>query len=274
MPPETIRGLIDWARPRIASLDARLLLQHAVGLRHDELIADPLRKVDARAAEGFRLMVARREAHEPVTRILGAREFYGREFLVTKAVLDPRPDTETLIELALGLTKPNARIIDLGTGSGAIIVTLLAERPDSRGAATDISDDALAVAGGNARRLGVADRLELIRADWFEGLSGAFDLIVSNPPYIVSAGIAELEPDVRNFDPHGALDGGPDGLAAYRRIAGSAAAFLVSGGQVVVEIGAGQEFGVRTVFEGSGFRLLEARRDLGGHVRCLAFALP
>jgi release factor glutamine methyltransferase len=273
MPPETVRSLIDWARLRIASLDARLLLQHAAGLRHDEMIADPGRKVDEDATSAFRLMVARREIHEPVSRILGLREFYGRQFRVTEAVLDPRPDTETLIDLALGFLKPDARILDLGAGSGAIIVTLLAERPDAMGVATDISEAALEVARGNARRLGVAGRLDLIKADWFEGLSGVFNLIVSNPPYIASGEIAGLEPDVRGFDPHGALDGGPDGLAAYRRIADGAGEHLKAGGAVAVEIGAGQETAVRMIFEARGFRLVEARRDLGGHVRALAFAL-
>lgn len=278
MPPETARGLIAAARRDLiaadidnSALDARLLLQHAAGLSHAMIAADPDQAVAAEAAERFRQLLSRRLSHEPVSRILGAREFYGREFLVTPDVLDPRPDTETLIAAALPLIDGKSRILDLGAGSGAIIVTLLAERNGASGVAVDISLAALAVAGRNAALLGVADRLRLVEGSWFSGVDGRFDLIVSNPPYIPAGEIAGLEPDVRDYDPHLALAGGLDGLDAYRAIAAGAGAHLEAGGRVLVEIGAGQEDGVTAVFAACGLNRLGCHRDLGGHVRVLDF---
>ncbi|MGH6855366.1 MAG: peptide chain release factor N(5)-glutamine methyltransferase [Aestuariivirga sp.] len=274
-------ALLDEARRKLADggcesavLDARLLLQGASGLRHEDMIADPDRQIGAAAAANFHRMVARRLTHEPVSRILGWREFYGRIFKVTPAVLDPRPDTETLIEEALKHMKPHARILDLGTGSGAIVLTLLAECAGATGVATDLSAAVLAVAGENALRLGLAGRLTLIHCNWFEGVAGEFDIIVSNPPYIPLSEIARLPFNVRGFDPPQALDGGPDGLEAYRRLAVGAGARLAPGGLVLVEIGAGQEEAVRAIFAGSGFRVKIGRADLGGHMRCLVFNGP
>ena len=280
MAAEAANALLDAARRLLASagiataaLDARLLLQAAAQLRHEQLIADPARPVAAEAVAAFRQMVARRTAREPVSRILGAREFYGRVFAVTSAVLDPRPDTETLIDEALRHMKPGARILDIGTGSGAIIVTLLAECPQTTGVATDVSAAALAVARGNAESLGVAARLEFLQTGWCEGVAGVFDLIVSNPPYIAPGEIARLEAEVRDFDPWLALDGGADGLDAYRAIAAEAGSHLAAGGHLLVEIGAGQETPVEAIFAAGGLARLAARADLGGHVRCLVFAL-
>jgi release factor glutamine methyltransferase len=216
-------------------------------------------------------MVARRAAHEPVSRILGEREFYGRMFKVTPAVLDPRPDTETLIGEALKHMKPDARLLDLGTGSGVIIVTLLAEFSEATGVATDISAEALAVAKGNAGRLGVAGRLQWVHCNWFEAVTGAFDLIVSNPPYVSLPEIIGLPAEVRGFDPLKALDGGPDGREAYRRIAAGADAHLAQGGHILVEIGAGQKRAVEAIFAACGFGLKSSKSDLAGHIRCLAF---
>lgn len=192
-------------------------------------------------------------------------------FEVTPAVLDPRPDTETLIEAALSGLPQGARILDLGTGSGAIILTLLAERPDTIGVAVDISPAALAVARSNAVKLAVAGRLETDCSNWFYGVSGGFHLIVSNPPYIPADDISGLSPDVRNYDPVLALTGGADGLDAYRAIAGGAAGHLLPGGRVLVEIGAGQAEDVATLFRQTGFTLHDTYRDLGGHLRCMAF---
>lgn len=274
-----VRALIDAARRKLAgagiesaALDARLLLQAAAGLRHADIAADPDRQIATETAEAFHRYVARRAAHEPVSRILGEREFYGRIFQVTPAVLDPRPDTETLIGEALKHVKPGARILDLGTGSGAIIVTLLAECTTATGVATDLSGAALEVARKNAERLGVGDRLQAVHCSWFDSVAGCFDIIVSNPPYIALPEIAGLAPDVRDFDPLRALDGGPDGLAAYRRIASGAGAHLAPGGRIIVEIGAGQEGAVAALFKVSGFNLSAIKSDLGGHVRCLVFA--
>ena len=278
MPPETVQDLLQSARRRLEAagcdtplLDARLLLQHAMGICREDMILNPRRTVTPEAARAFEAAVARRETREPVSRILGEREFYGRRFLVTPDVLDPRPDTETLIDAALHVLPPAARTLDLGTGSGAIIVTLLAERPDATGVATDISPAACSVARANAQRLGVAERLEVIVGSWFEPVSGRFDAIVSNPPYIPQAQIAGLAPDVRDFDPVTALAGGADGLDAYRAIAGAAASHLSEAGIILVEIGAAQANDVKEVFTGAGYHVAQQSIDLGGHIRCISF---
>jgi release factor glutamine methyltransferase len=274
-----IREAIDDARRKLsavgietAALDARLLLQAATGLRHEELIAEPERVLGAAATQSLQSLVRRRLAHEPVSRILGWREFYGRRFQVTPSVLDPRPDTETLVQEALLHMRFGARVLDLGTGSGAIIVTLLAECAGATGTATDISLAALAVAEENAIKHGVAERLRLVHCNWFAAVSGSFDLIVSNPPYIPFSTIAGLPLEVRGFDPVKSLDGGPDGLEAYRRIASGAAAHLSPGARVIVEIGAGMAEPVGAIFARAGFGWAASTPDLGGRQRCLSFA--
>lgn len=278
MPPEALKPLLEEATQRLAQagcetpqLDARLLLQSATSLSREEMILEPSRPVEPQAAALFCAYIGRRENHEPVSRILGEREFYGRAFRVTPDVLDPRPDTETLITAALRHMPKGARLLDLGTGSGAIAVTLLSERPDASGIATDLSPAALAVAQSNAARHGVLPRLDLVEGRWFAPVVGRFDIIVSNPPYIPERDIAELSPDVRNFDPRLALVGGADGLDPYRAIASGATAHLAEGGHVLVEIGAGQAQDVVAIFAGSGFQALGHYHDLGGHARCLAF---
>lgn len=280
---ETRRALLKQAGERLAAsgietatLDARLLFQAASGLRHEDIVADPDLAVPADAAVRFSMLIERRCKFEPVSRILGTREFYGRSFRVTPDILDPRADTETLIGAALGLVKGGEplRILDLGTGSGAIAATLLAELPGATAVASDLSAAALAVAKGNAEALGVADRASFVQANWFEGIDGKFDLIVSNPPYIALGDIAGLAPDVREFDPPRALDGGPDGLEAYRRLADGAAGHLAPKGHVILEIGAGQENAVNYLFNGQGFARESRHFDLAGHVRCLVFARP
>lgn len=267
------RARLEAAGCAQAALDARLLLQAAAGLSHTDIAADPERTISPPDLKTFDTFVTRRAAREPVSRILGSREFYGRPFRVTPAVLDPRPDTETLIEAALPHLKPGARILDLGTGSGAILLTLLAERPDATGVATDNSPEALDVARGNALALGVGTRVTFVCGSWFEPVSRRFDLIASNPPYIPAGEIAGLAPDVTDFDPRGALDGGPDGLGPYREIASGAPAHLKPGGLVLVEFGAGQAEAVELVFNRAGFSAAGTYRDLGGHVRCAAFRL-
>ena len=276
MARETLAHLRKWGAGALraadidgADLDARLLLQHAAGLAHEDLVADPQKTVDGAL---FRVLINRRAASEPVSRIIGQREFHGRDFMVTPDTLDPRADTETVIEEALA--GEASRILDLGTGTGAIAITLLSERPRWTGIATDISSRALAIARANAARHGVADRLGFVHGSWFDGIAGRFDLIISNPPYIPLATIATLERDVKDFDPHQALDGGPDGLEAYRRIAAGAGAHLAGSGRVVLEIGAGQAADVTRIFELAGFSRLNGRKDLGGHIRALTFGLP
>jgi release factor glutamine methyltransferase len=259
-----------------AALDARLLFQAASGLRHEDIVAEPDFIVPPGVAAHFLSLIERRRKFEPVSRILGSREFYGRSFRVTADVLDPRSDTETLIGAVLGLAKGKGplRILDLGTGTGAIAATLLAELPGATAVASDLSAAALAVAKGNAEALGVAGRASFVQANWFEGIGGTFDLIVSNPPYIPLGDIAGLAADVREFDPARALDGGPDGLEAYRRIASGAGGHLAAKGHIVVEIGAGQENAVNELFTGQDFVRESRHFDLAGHIRCLVFTWP
>ncbi len=219
-------------------------------------------------------MLTRRLAGEPVSRILGHREFYGRRFTVTTATLDPRPDTETLVEAALAFMPVGEarRIIDLGTGTGAIGVTLLAERPQATAVLTDISGEALAVARENARHHGVEARASFAQGSWFAGAQGPFDLVLSNPPYIAQAILPTLAPEVRNFDPQTALVAGPDGLEAYRQIATVAAPFLAPEGRIIVEIGEGQALEIENIFCRQGFTSVANWQDLSSHVRCLGFS--
>lgn len=280
MPPDELARLLAQAAQRLTAagsdtpvLDARLLLQVAAGISREDLILGPDRPLTPEQRARYEAFIARRERHEPVSRILGEREFYGRLFTVTPDTLDPRPDTETIIDAALGLMPKGARILDLGTGTGAIAITLLAERPDASGMATDLSEQALGVARANAERLGVADRLTFLKGRWFEPVEGHFDIILSNPPYIPEDEIAGLSPDVRNFDPRLALVGGADGLDPYRTIASEAARHLAPAGHVLVEIGAGQADAVSAIFAASGFLASGRHKDLGGHVRCLVFGL-
>lgn len=278
MPPEAVKPLLAAAAARLAragsetpALDARLLLQAAAGLSWEEIILGPDRIVPQHGLRRFEEFLLRRARLEPVSRILGVREFHGRTFRITPDVLDPRPDTEVLTGAALALMPQGARLLDLGTGSGCIAVTLLAERPDATGTAVDVSPAALAVAAENALAHGVAERLQLRQGSWFGPAEGRFDVIVSNPPYIPLGEIAGLAPAVRDFDPVLALAGGPGGLDCYRAIAAGAAAHLAPGGHVLVEIGAGQAEDVTAIFSDQGFRLASRHDDLGGHVRCLAF---
>jgi release factor glutamine methyltransferase len=280
---ETRRGFLKQASEKLAAggidtavLDARLLFQAASGLRHEDIVAEPDLRVAPDVAARFSDFIVRRIRFEPVSRILGTREFYGRSFRVTPDVLDPRADTETLIGAVLGLAKGREPlcILDLGTGSGAIAVTLLAELPEATAVACDLSAAALAVARGNAEALGVAGRASFVQANWFEGIGGKFDFIASNPPYIRLGDIPGLAPDVREFDPAKALDGGPDGLEAYRRIAGGAQGHLAPQGRVILEIGAGQENAVNEIFMRQGFARESRHFDLSGQIRCLAFSYP
>jgi release factor glutamine methyltransferase len=277
----TARALRDGGAETPA-LDARLLLCLATGLSHEALIAHGCELIAPDEAARLAGYVARRLAGEPVSRIKGVRDFYGRDFLIDPETLDPRPDTETLVDAALeaiardGAKDRPLKLLDLGTGSGCILVTLLAELPRAEGVGTDISARALLVAGENARRLGVAPRARFLAADWLDGVEGVFDLIVSNPPYIPGAEIAGLAREVAIYDPRRALDGGPDGLDAYRRIAKEASARLAPGGQLLLEIGASQANSVLNLLRQAGFSVDEGtvRRDLGGRPRCVLAGSP
>jgi release factor glutamine methyltransferase len=269
-------GLLRRAGIDTPELDARLLLCHAARLTHEAYIARAGGELGGAAATRLELLIARRLGREPVSRIIGTREFYGRGFLVDRHALDPRPDTETLIEAALDLVDRRGsrhrslNLLDLGIGTGCILITLLAELPKARGLGTDLSGAALDLAAANAVRLGVTDRASFVVADWLDGVDGSFDLIVSNPPYIASAEIAGLPEEVSGHDPRLALDGGPDGLAAYRRIAASARQVLAPNGKILVEIGSSQAEQVAEIFAKAGLTLDRdgaIRRDLAGRAR-------
>lgn len=261
-----------------SSVDARYLLQGILKCEAAALLRDPDRIMGGNAAAHLSAAANRRLAHEPVSRILGTREFYGRPFRVTPDVLDPRPDTETLVELVLDVVRADARfskrvmIADIGVGSGAIIATLLAELPHATGIATDVSAAALDVARDNAAALGVGNRLTLVNTSGLSGITAPIDIVVSNPPYIPSPEIAGLALDVVNFDPPVALDGGPDGLQTYRKIAGDISALGLSC-WLCLEFGAGQVDDVEAVFAGVGGIPQERRADLGGHVRAVALKI-
>lgn len=255
-----------------AAREARLILAHAAGWSGAGLLANLRDRYPDRAASAAREMLHRRERREPLPQILGSWHFYGRDFEVCPDVLTPRPDTETLIELALAA--PFSRLLDLGTGSGAIAVTLLAERPQARGLATDISGAALAVARSNARRLGVADRLDFLQSDWFAEVSGTFDLIVSNPPYVAEADYADLAPEITEWEPKGALTPGGDGLDAYRAILAGAAAHMSPGARLLVEIGHDQGPPVADLFRAAGLAEVAIHPDINGKMRVVGGRSP
>ncbi len=260
-----------------APRDARFLLQGILGIDGAQLLSGSARSLGD-VAERVSDAVRRRVAHEPVSRILGRREFYGREFIVTPDVLDPRPDTEAVIDLALDVIKSSElsgralSIADIGTGSGILIATILAELPAAKGIATDISPAALDVARRNAERLGVANRISFVATSGLDGCSGPFDLLISNPPYIVKNEIAGLEPEVRDFDPLVALDGGADGLDIYREIARNAGE-LQPPLRIVLEVGWTQADAVEDLFVAVGASPLGRRMDLGGHIRAVALEI-
>jgi release factor glutamine methyltransferase len=222
--------------------------------------ADYDEATDGTALGRFEEFVARRAAREPFSHISGGRSFWKHRFKVTPDVLDPRPETETLVELAL--SEPFQRVLDLGTGSGCILISLLAEQKDATGVGTDISEKAVLIAGENAYRAEVNDRLILPISDWFDDVGGRFDLIVSNPPYISADEMAGLDPEVRNYEPHGALTDYADGLTAYRRISAGALDHLTPGGRLLVEIGSTQGEAVMALFEAAGLENVAVHPDL------------
>lgn len=248
--------------------DARLCLAAVLGIADDRLTLHLDDAVGAGAAAAFARMIAAREARQPVAQILGKRLFWGRYFLVTGDVLDPRPETETLI--AAALARPFDAVLDLGTGSGCILLTLLAERPGARGVGVDISGPALAVARANAAALGLEGRVRLVEGNWATGLAGRFDLIVSNPPYIPLSEMSALAPEVRDWEPALALTPGADGLAAYRLIAEAAPRLLAPGGALLVEHGAGQGDGVAAILSDSGARQVQTHADMDGRARVVS----
>ncbi|WP_025322703.1 peptide chain release factor N(5)-glutamine methyltransferase [Deferrisoma camini] len=250
------------ANPR---LDAEVLLAHVLGVPRIRLYTEFDKPLEEAEVAAYREAVRRRARREPVAYITGEREFWSLRFRVAPGVLVPRPETELLVEAALEGTADTGRVLDLGTGSGCVVVAFLRERPGWTGVGVDASAEALEVARENAGSLGVADRLELRQGDLFGPVGGErFDRIVSNPPYVPTAELETLEPEVNRFEPRGALDGGPDGLAVIRRIAAAAAGFLAPGGRLVLEFGRGQERAVAAILEEAGFSQVEIRDDLAG----------
>jgi release factor glutamine methyltransferase len=270
----TLTDIFRQAELDSPELDARLLVGHALGLDHTGLTIDSGRSLRGNAAHALAALAARRLEREPVARILGVKEFWGLPLRLNDATLVPRPETETVVEAALaaidsaGPRTRALRIADLGTGSGALLIALLSELPNASGLGTDVSREALAAARGNADRLGIAARTEFAICDFGAALTGSFDLVVSNPPYIASADIDTLSPEVRH-DPRRALDGGADGLDCYRTIAGQAPGLLKPNGDLVVELGIGQEPAVAMLFRAAGLTPSPARPDLSGIPRAL-----
>jgi len=272
-----VRGRFRAAGLATADLDARLLVAAALGLAPVGLVLEPDRPVAAAAAERAASFAARRLAGEPVGRILGEREFWSLAFRLGPDVLEPRPDTETVVEAALA-TVPDRRaalrIADLGTGSGALLVALLAELPNAVGVGVDLALGAARAARDNAAANGVGGRALVIRGDFAAALAPGFDLVVSNPPYIASDLIAGLAPEVRMHDPRLALDGGPDGLAPYRVIFAAAPRLLAATGALVVEIGADAAQAVAALAIAAGLAPAAPKHDLGGRPRALTVRLP
>jgi release factor glutamine methyltransferase len=285
---DTLAGAFAAAASRLRAagiatpeLDARVLLCHAAGLSHEAYVAHARDKLPDDATRRLESAIARRLKREPVARIAGTREFYGRNFMLGEDTLEPRPDTETLIEAALDIVREKGwrekpiRLLDLGTGSGCILVTLLAELPLATGLGTDLKAGALAMAAANAAAHGVVSRAAFVAADWLDGVSGQFDLVLSNPPYIESGEIAHLASEVASYDPRLALDGGADGLDAYRRIAAHAREVLAAEGRLILEIGAGQGDDVAAILTRAGLRLEErgSLPDLAGRPRAVVAGL-
>ena len=258
-----------------ADVDARLLVGHALHLDRARLIAQSDRILEAREINVINALAARRLKREPVSRILGQKEFWSIALAITPDVLVPRPETETVVEGALdfvvrgGLRMEKLRVLDIGTGSGALLLALLRELPNATGIGTDISTGALKVARENAARCGVEGRCTFVVCDIASVVEGPFDLLVSNPPYIARDEITSLAPEVKNYDPTVALDGGDDGLAAYRAIAADAKRLLAPGARMFVELGAGQEAAVRDLFTNVGLIAGIVRTDLAGIPRVL-----
>jgi release factor glutamine methyltransferase len=260
-----------------AQADARILAAHALRLDRAALISQAERNLDSSAIDAMSVRAARRLRHEPVARIIGSKEFWSLPFRVEPCVLVPRWDTETVVELALdwivsrGLRLEKLRVLDIGTGSGALLLALLSELTNASGTGTDISAEAIEVARDNAARLGFAPRSSFLVCDFATTLQAPFDLIVSNPPYIPTSEMAALAPDVRDYDPPLSLDGGADGLCAYRKIAADGSRLLAPGGRLMVELGRGQEAGVSALLAATGLTISgPARKDLGGISRALS----
>lgn len=266
-------NLLDFAKVDDPARDAGLLLRHALGVNRESMVRGDVR-FDEKEMKSFAALMAQRMRRLPVSKIIGKRDFWKDTFSVTVDTLDPRADSETLIEAALALRPEKdkiLKILDLGTGTGCLLLSLLREFEQAQGVGIDISEKALEVARVNVQALGLTSRTTCMQGNWAQGLSETFDLIVSNPPYIPRGDIAKLMPEVMEYDPLGALDGGEDGLEAYRSLMPQLNKRLSKGGLVLLEIGMGQEKEVAHIAETNGLTLKQHFSDLAGIQRVLAF---
>lgn len=252
--------------------DARRLLAHAAKIEASRVTLIAPEELAPEIAANFDALVSLRAKRVPVSHLVGERAFYGRRFKVSRNVLDPRPETEALIEAALA--EPFERVLDLGVGSGCILVTLLAEQPRARGVGVDVSEVACIEAAANAVLNGVQDRAHIMVSDWFGAVKGRYDLIVANPPYIAASEMAGLAPEVREHEPRGALTDEGDGLGAYRVIAAGALAHLVPGGRLIAEIGLTQGMAVSALFTSAGLEGVQVLPDLDGRDRVVMGRAP
>lgn len=278
--PVTFRAVLAHVTDTLAAAgidgarrDARLLVDHALGVPGASRVRRPDEPLGPAALARLDALLRRRAAREPMARILGVREFWSLEFKVSPDTLVPRPDSELAVELALrhlsGRGIDTARVLDLGTGSGCLLLAVLHDRPDAAGVGVDISPAALAVAAENARALGLDGRAGFVAGDWTAPVSGTFDVILANPPYVADAEWAVLEPEVRDHEPAIALAGGADGLDCHRRLAAALGPLLAPGGAAILECGAGQATAVAALLRHGGFGRTEAARDLGSVERCV-----
>ncbi len=254
------------------SLDAQLLLAHTIGKTREFIIGRPEHPLSTEEISAYESLIKRRQNREPLAKIIGKKEFWSREFIVSGATLDPRPDSETIIEAVLELfpdKNSELKVADFGTGSGCLLLTILAEYPESLGIGVDIQRDTLDIAAENAAKLGLAKRSEFILNNWAEGMDGKFDLIISNPPYIKNSDIKELAPEVSAHEPYMALAGGEDGLDCYRLLAPQLKNLLKPNGHLIFEFGMGQENSVREISEHAGMQFISFKNDLAGIIRCI-----
>ena len=264
-----LSAVLDLQRAHVisASFDARLLLEHVLGVSREELLMDMNITLSEEQEVRYQELVSMRAARRPMAHILGNREFWGAKFAVSAATLDPRPDSETLVEAVLERVADRTstlRLLDLGTGTGCLMLTLLRELPGATGVAVDISPDALEVARANAKELGLSDRVTFITSNWCEKIEGDFHIVISNPPYIPTSDIETLEPEVREYEPRLALDGGKDGMTCYRKILSALPKILKKNGFAVFELGVGQQRPFEEVASECGMKLTAVKKDLGG----------
>ncbi|MEM7047301.1 MAG: peptide chain release factor N(5)-glutamine methyltransferase [Pseudomonadota bacterium] len=274
-PPTTLAELLAWGQAQLAprpAREARLLIAHVLACDPIRLLTEDEMPVTKAQAAHYKNLIARRVCHEPVARLIRRRAFWQHTFLVTRDVLDPRPDSETLIETALEARLPDqAWVLDLGTGSGCLLLSLLQARPDLVGVGVDVCPRALKVARYNASQMGLTGRATFHQGDWRnpQWSFAPFHAILSNPPYIRRAALQTLAPEVRLYDPVRALDGGKDGLTAYRQIIPRFAGLLHRDGAVFIEVGAGQSEAVTDMMRAAGLDIAGITQDLGGHPRCI-----